>query len=278
MSWNKSKYQTPVITLLIIGLNFLFFFGSFIGPDIPHDSTKDCLELRHPECLRPATSEEMWQCGLSAIQGGKDPFQCTADNLKRECLIDFSSVDECFSPITRTVRKYGAMPAATGIDKYWRLISSTFVHAGWLHIVTNMLILFLAGIFLEVRLGKIRYLTLYLLSGIGADLLYFLMNADSVVPAVGASGAVFGVFGASMVMKYFDPKQHTIPKIGNHVFYEFLPRGYFTLMLISAIIGVLFATDTSIGHTAHLGGFIAGFILVLLLRKKDEAYDPKPNS
>ena len=85
-------------------------------------------------------------------------------------------------------------------DYYLSFVTSMFLHGGWLHILGNMWFLYLFGSRVEDQMGHIRYLVFYLLSGIAANVIYFLVDIHSTIPGLGASGAIAGVMGAYIVM------------------------------------------------------------------------------
>lgn len=275
MDSDITTYKTPIITPLIIVVNIIIFTFSLYGPTIPTGSTFSCLKQNHPQCLGLASNDRMRECGVSAIQRGKDPEECLY-SLTKSCQMNFSEVEECFTPLQRTMQNYGAIPATTGIEKILRMFSSMFIHANWSHVIGNMLILFLTGIFLEARIGKLKYAVLYLASGIGADILHFLIHPDAIGPSVGASGAVFGVFGATLVMKFYKPHLHTTPKIGRFLFKEILPARYFIAVFFITIFSLVLLPESGIGYAAHLGGFISGFILIFFLMNDNETNQNVP--
>ena len=82
------------------------------------------------------------------------------------------------------------------VDGYWTILTYQFIHGGWLHIIFNMWTLYIFGSSLEGRLGRVAFLVFYLLCGIAASFAHAWFNKDSVVPAIGASGAIAGVTSA----------------------------------------------------------------------------------
>ena len=138
--------------------------------------------------------------------------------------------------------------------QYWRLFTAMFLHLSILHIGFNMLSLFFVGRAVEIFFGKWRYLLLYLLSGIAGGIL-FLFTSGPTGAAVGASGAIFGVFGALGVFYIVNRKSlgaYGRGAIGNWLFW----------IGLNLVFGL---TNTDIALTAHIGGLIAGMILAFLL-------------
>ncbi|MGZ3590935.1 MAG: rhomboid family intramembrane serine protease [Thermodesulfobacteriota bacterium] len=162
-------------------------------------------------------------------------------------------------------------------DDYLSFLTNMFLHAGWLHIIGNMWFLYLFGSRVEEQMGHGRFLVFYLLAGIAASAAYFAIDIHSTIPEMGASGAIAGVMGAYMVMF---PKAKILTVIPI-LFLPFLVQlsvfvyvGYwFLLQLLSGMLS--FASQTSQGGVAwwaHIGGFVAGILLLPFLRGKDRSY------
>lgn len=155
--------------------------------------------------------------------------------------------------------EHGAsMWAAVIYDKeYYRLFTSMFMHFGVEHLINNMLSLWLWGSKLEQMLGKLRYLVLYLASGLIGGLASVIMNMwvykhlnETIIVAAGASGAIYGIMGGVLFGVLVDKNK----------------RRYFTKQrvgLLFAISIVYMFTETGVDHTAHAGGFIGGFLICL---------------
>ncbi len=149
---------------------------------------------------------------------------------------------------------------------------SMFLHGGFLHIAGNMLYLWIFGDNVEDRLGHGRYLLFYFLCGIGAMLTHAFFNADSSVPAIGASGAIAGVLGAYLVLY---PKQRVTTLIPIFFFIMireipaiFLLGFWFVLQLFAGVgsLGVSQGEVTGgVAYFAHIGGFVLGMILIVIM-------------
>ena len=171
----------------------------------------------------------------------------------------------------RIIYQYGFIPRLfleDPVGNSYRLITSMFLHGGFLHIGGNMLYLFIFGDNVEATFGKIRYLFFYLACGLGALALHLFFNPYSTTPVIGASGAISGVLAAYMLF-YPDAKIDTIvfafwvwffTKIRAFYFIGF----WFLYQLLIAPIGSVIG----IAVWAHIGGFITGLILAAPLRKK----------
>ena len=147
--------------------------------------------------------------------------------------------------------------------QYWRLLTSTFMHFGFEHIMNNMLVLVCAGPILEKALGHVKYLLLYLLAGVGGSLLSYLQmeyNQDYAVSA-GASGAIFGILGALLWVVIRNKGRYgTISGKG-------------MILMIVLCLGYGFST-AGVDNWGHIGGLVSGFILgIILYRKKRENVD-----
>src|SRR5271157_339732 len=151
------------------------------------------------------------------------------------------------------------------------IFTSMFVHAGWFHVLSNMWFLWIFGDNIEDILGHGKFLLFYLLCGVAAALAQVLFNIDSRVPMVGASGAIAGVMGAYMV-KF--PRSRIVCLVFIIIFFTWIEIPAW-VMLIYWFVMQLFSGVGSIGEAqyaqggtaffAHVGGFIAGMILILVM-------------
>jgi membrane associated rhomboid family serine protease len=152
------------------------------------------------------------------------------------------------------------------------LITSMFLHGGWLHIIGNMWFLWIFGDNVEDILGHGKYLAFYLLCGIAAAMVHVALNADSRVPTIGASGAIAGVMGAYMA-KF--PRSRIVTLIFLFVFVTTVEIPAYVILLYWFVIQ-FFSGLGSVGYShlsqggvawfAHVGGFVAGVVLIFLLR------------
>jgi len=154
------------------------------------------------------------------------------------------------------------------------LFTSMFLHGGFLHIASNMLYLFIFGDNVEDRLGHLRFLLFYFLCGIAAGLTHIAFNANSALPSIGASGAIAGVLAA--YLRLFPHAQvRTLIFIGPIVLVPriaaaFLIIFWFATQFFSGITSLGATTDQTSGVAvwAHIGGFIAGLILLEVMRPR----------
>jgi membrane associated rhomboid family serine protease len=146
---------------------------------------------------------------------------------------------------------------------YWQFITYMFMHGGFGHIAINMFVLFIFGIQFENAIGSRRFLTLYLASGVFSSLFYLLLTGESFIPMLGASGAVFAVITAFAV-KF----PNTIIFIG---FFFPLPAKYAVIMFaILEFFSGAFDLQMGIANFGHLGGIIAGFLIMYYWRDRDK--------
>jgi membrane associated rhomboid family serine protease len=174
-------------------------------------------------------------------------------------------------PIEFTHQASVGPPPPLGIV-WLTLITSMFLHGGLLHIGSNMLYLFIFGDNVEDKLGHVRFLVFYFLCGIVAGLTHIVANANSPVPSLGASGAIAGVLAAYLRL-FPNAQVRTLIFIGPLIVFPriaaaFLIVFWFITQFVSGITSLGAPTDTSGGVAvwAHVGGFIAGFLLVQFMR------------
>lgn len=145
------------------------------------------------------------------------------------------------------------------------LLTSLFLHGGWLHVIGNMWFLWVFGGSIEDRFGHLRYLLFYLVCGAGAGIAHTLFNLDSRVPAVGASGAISGVLGAYMVL-FPGARILTLVPLLIFFFTIELPAvvllGYWFVIQALSGLGSLGTQHTGgVAWWAHIGGFLLGMAL-----------------
>jgi membrane associated rhomboid family serine protease len=145
---------------------------------------------------------------------------------------------------------------------YLAVVFSMFFHGSILHLGGNMLFLWIFGNNIEDRLGKAGYLAFYLVTGLAATAAHVLTEPDSIIPVVGASGAIAGVMGAYLV---FFPRARVLTIIPLFIFIQFVYLPAFVVLI--AWFGLQFLTnvDSGVAVMAHIGGFVAGAAIALAL-------------
>lgn len=154
----------------------------------------------------------------------------------------------------------------TPIPVYFTLITSMFMHGGWAHLLGNMLFLWVFGDNIENRIGHIRYLIFYLVCGIIASLSHvFVSGSDSLVPSLGASGAISGVLGGYLLL-FPSRRVRVIMGRGITTVPAFVALGIWIVFQVISQMGVLGGDQGGggVAYAAHIGGFIAGLVLIKL--------------
>jgi membrane associated rhomboid family serine protease len=152
------------------------------------------------------------------------------------------------------------------VDDYWPFLTSMFLHGGWTHIIGNMWALWIFGDNVEDRMGPWRFALFYLVCGLVAGIVHWFTNPDSVVPTVGASGAIAGVMGAYFLLYPQSRIVVLVPIFFLPWFFEVPAVAYLLFWALSQVfIGVLaLAGPGDVGGVAwgaHVGGFTAGLVL-----------------
>lgn len=160
------------------------------------------------------------------------------------------------------------VPQEPGPTPIWlTLFSSIFMHGGWLHLAGNMLFLWIFGDNVEHRVGHIPYLIFYLAAGVIASFAQIMIDTDSIIPTLGASGAISGVLGAYLVM--FPTNRVTV-----FIFRFLMPVPAIVAIGMWAVLqfingfGAIAVTEQTggVAYMAHIGGFVAGVVAGLLFR------------
>ncbi len=151
------------------------------------------------------------------------------------------------------------------------LLTSMFLHSGLGHIMLNMWFLYIFGDNMEYTLGRIRYLVFYIVCGVFASLSQIIIDPGSIVPAVGASGAIAGVMGGYLVL--FPNARIDILIIFGFIIRVITVSAYFVLMywiFFQVILGLGSLSNTlkdNVAYFAHIGGFISGYVLIKIYKK-----------
>jgi len=167
--------------------------------------------------------------------------------------------------------KYGLIPAklshGSDLSSWWTFLTTLFLHGNFLHLAGNMLYLWIFGDNIESTLGHGKFLIFYLTCGVLAALTQVLISPASIIPMIGASGAISGVLGAYL-LRY--------PRARVKIFFWFflfirqfwVPAGYllgiwFLIQLSNGLVSLGFQSQGGVAWFAHIGGFIAGILLLL---------------
>ena len=170
-------------------------------------------------------------------------------------------------------------PGLTASNSLVPILTSMFLHASWLHLIGNMWVLYIFGDNIEDHLGHFKYLVFYLVSGVAASLVHTALNPTTVIPSVGASGAIAGVMGAYFVLF---PSARVLTVVPLFVFFTFLwlpawiVLGYWFLIQFLSGTATYIATSSrsagGIAFWAHVGGFVAGITLIKLFPSRPRRF------
>ena len=184
---------------------------------------------------------------------------------------------ELLGSLTETVR----IPVGRGLDcqvspgaDWHTVVTSMFMHGGWFHLIGNMWFLWIFGNNIEDSMGHVRFVVFYLVCGLLAGLAQIVSDPNSVVPIVGASGAISGVMGGYLVL-YPKVRVHTLIWLGFFVTTVAVPA--YLMLLYWAFLQLLGSLPTlggggtggGVAFLAHLGGFIAGVALIKVFVKPE---------
>jgi len=183
------------------------------------------------------------------------------------------------SQLNNAIHAFGAIPAiifgyqspsSVPIPVWGTAITSMFLHGGWMHLLGNMLYLWIFGNNIEDAMGHRRFLVFYILCGIAALLANALPDPHSTIPMIGASGAISGVLGAYLLLFPHARVLVAIP-FGFFIHTTRLAAGWvlgfwFVLQIINSVMTS--GQQGGVAWGAHIGGFIAGIVLIPLFKKK----------
>ena len=285
---NMTARRWPVVTLALIVINTLAFLatnstieqqGGQLGkvrahilmlaashPDLkmPEDAQQIVAgfrehnpglwkELQHPN--REVADEFDVRTRLLDDENGGNPLQGEMDTLTKQ----YSELAS-----TTLTEKYAFVPAHPQPISY---LTANFLHGGWLHLIGNMWFLWLAGFVLEDAWGRVLYSIVYMTSGVAALLVHSWVNAGSLVPTLGASGAVAALMGAFVVR--FPKMRIEMAWLLRFRLYRFKAPAYALLplwLLMEIFCSSLFGKMSGVAHWAHVGGFVFGAAAATALR------------
>ncbi len=188
------------------------------------------------------------------------------------------------------IYQYGAIPSVVvgteslparlaTVPPVFSLFTSMFLHGGWMHLIGNMWYLWIFGDNIEEAMGRFRYLVFYLVAGFLASVSHVLSNIGSTIPSIGASGAISGVLGAYLLL-YPRARVLTLIFLGWFIRMIYIPAGFvlgfwFVLQLLSGSLSA--GQDAGgVAFWAHIGGFVAGMLLVGLFKRREVRFFNPP--
>src|SRR5713101_8276868 len=197
---------------------------------------------------------DSWDAGIRMRDDSSD-FQSEMDTLTGQ----FEQMEQ-----TSILDQYAFVP---GQPKPISYLTANFLHGGWLHLIGNMWFLWLAGGILEDTWGRIVYPAFYLIAGLLALQVHAFVNAGSLTPTIGASGAIAGLMGAFLVR--FPTVKIEMGWLMMYRFYRFKAAAYWLLplwLLTEVFYGSMFGQMSGVAHWAHIGGFVFGGLIALGVR------------
>jgi membrane associated rhomboid family serine protease len=160
---------------------------------------------------------------------------------------------------------------------YLTLLSAMFMHGSWMHLLGNMLYLWIFGDQIEYLLGRGRFIVFYLLCGLAASVAQILYSPDGVVPSLGASGAIAGVLGAYLV-KFPRNRVRVLFGRGITTMPALLVLGLWIVLQFFSQVGTPASEATGVAYMAHIGGFLAGIALIMVMAAGRRASVPQVGS
>jgi membrane associated rhomboid family serine protease len=283
---NMQGRRWPVITIGIIALNVVVFLGthwtmeqqapefsqvrvhllllSASHPELKVDGKAEkfvtTIQTTNPALWKEAQNpnrdvQDVWDAKIR-IQDDPDKLQQEMDSLSAR----YAELDS-----TSLMSKYAYIP---GRPTALSLITANFLHGGWLHLIGNMWFLWLAGALLEDTWGRVIYPAFYMIAGILALQVHAMANPGSLVPTIGASGAIAGLMGAFLVR--FPTIKIEMGWLLLYRFYKFKVAAYWLLplwLLTEILYGTVSGQASGVAHWAHVGGFVFGGLIALGVQK-----------
>jgi len=218
----------------------------------------------------------MFPVGDDRVQGGPPPFITLGLIALNVVAFLYELGQPSSAALQSFIQAWGVVPreytmardlAPTIPVPFWTtLLTSMFLHGGWMHLGGNMLYLWIFGDNLEKVMGNVRFLLFYLACGIAAGLAHIVFSGASDVPTVGASGAISGVLGGYLVL-FPRNRVRVLTRGGIVAMPAIVVLGFWiVIQLISGMGSLGVSTDTGgVAYMAHVGGFVAGLVLVKIM-------------
>ncbi|MBZ5698879.1 MAG: rhomboid family intramembrane serine protease [Acidobacteriia bacterium] len=282
---NMQGRRWPVITIGIIALNLVIFLGTHWtmdqqAPELGHIKLHVVLlAAMHPELKMQekaqqfvttvqTKSPQLWKEAQKSNRDVQDAWDARIrlEDDPGALQQEMDSLSNRFAELDAAsiLSKYAFVPAhPTALS----LLTANFLHGGWLHLIGNMWFLWLAGAVLEDTWGRVIYPAFYLIAGVLALQVHAMVNAGSLTPTLGASGAIAGLMGAFLVR--FPKTKIEMGWLLMYRFYRFKVAAYWLLplwLLMEIFYGSLFGQLSGVAHWAHIGGFVFGGLIAMGVR------------
>jgi membrane associated rhomboid family serine protease len=255
----------PLVTVAIIAINvfvFLFLQGASLSGE--QVDTKTVVEYG---AIPYRVTHPGKECDLARVQ------DATTGAIGEDVVCEGTGA-------YRAAQQAGALEKVDNPPWFVTLVSSMFMHGGWLHIAFNMLFLWIFGNNIEDSMGRIRYILFYLLGGIAAVAAQIAVSPSAVVPTVGASGAIAAVLGGYLILY---PRARILTIVFLFLFFTFIEipamvmLGIWIFLQFLPAVGQLATPDVGgggVAYWAHLGGFIFGMAAIMLFaHRKSTRYE-----
>lgn len=300
---NLRGRRWPYVTIVIIALNFIIFLFT-IGP-MEHESVRIgeaqlrilIFNARYPDLSMTADATH-WVSYFKRQQPEAyaeltDKAKAILQAANEQELGADMSVTDAQAEMDKLCANYEKVRDGTIMWDFafhpyhptpWSYITSQFLHGGWLHIIFNMWFFWLAGTILEDAWGRVVYPIFYLVCGVFAAMCHGMIYPGSMIPVVGASGAIAGLMGAFLARFPKTKIKMMWVWFWGFTGYKFYVPAYIVLPLwlgIQLAWGIMSATEGGVAYWAHVGGFAFGMIGAVLLRatgverRMDEAIESK---
>jgi len=223
----------------------------------------------------------MFPIGDDRVSGGPPPI-VTLGLVVLNVVVFLFEVSQPPGALQSFIQAWGVVPREYTMGRdlaptiplpFWStLITSMFLHGGWMHLGGNMLYLWIFGDNLEKVMGAARFLVFYLACGIAAGLAHILFSGASSVPTVGASGAISGVLGGYLVL-FPHNRVRVLTRGGIVALPAIAVLGFWiVIQLINGLGSLAVQTEKGgVAYMAHIGGFVAGLVLVRLMTARRAA-------
>ncbi len=280
-----SARRWPVVTFALITLNVAIFFAThwtMLDQGPPLGKVKAhilILAASHPELNvppevqsliegfrqhNPKTWEKLADQNRQLVDGWDARLRLTTDPEALQAQMDSLAADYTKLTAESITERYAFIPAH---PKPMTYVTANFLHGGWLHLIGNMWFLWLAGFVLEDVWGRAIYSIFYVVAGAAALQFYAWTNAGSIIPCLGASGAVAALMGAFLIR--FPKMKIEMAWLFGFRLYRFKAPAFYLLPLwlfMEVFYGSLLGHSSGVAHWAHVGGFVFGALVAVGLR------------